>query len=106
MLPLILALAVAGPDPRPAVVDMMMLEGSWRSEAKVELAIRGGTINVDAGDGFNGFSGRLLVQPRSGRFAIAADGNFTEARYELSGDVLILTTGGVKVEYRRRGVGR
>jgi hypothetical protein len=105
MLTLLLSLAVAAPDSRPAVMELALLEGHWLSEGKVELVIKDGSITVIANDGFNWFTGRLLVQPRTGRFAIVAEGEpMTECRYRLAGDVLLLTTRGVVVEYRRKGL--
>ena len=84
MVTLLLALAIAAPDARPAVVELAVLEGRWRSEAGTELVIKGGSVLVDGHDGFNYFGGRLILHPASGRFAIVADGEPpTEARYKL-----------------------
>jgi hypothetical protein len=103
MVALILSLAIAAPDARPAVMELARLEGRWFSEGKVELVISGDTIKVDAGDGFNWFTGRLVLHPHTARFVIVGEGEpATECRYRVSGDVLHLITRGVVVEYRRR----
>ena len=105
MLTLILWLAIAAPDGRPAVAELALLEGRWRIEGNVELVISGDDIRVDAGDGFNWFAGTLRLHPATGRFAIVAEGEpTTEARYSLKGDVLLLRTAGKAVEYRKKGL--
>jgi hypothetical protein len=98
---LILALAIAAPDARPAVVDLAPLEGRWFSEGGTELVIRVGSIKVDGHDGFNYFGGQLLLHPRIGRLAIVDGAGKTECRYRLDEDVLWLTVGGQAVEYHR-----
>jgi hypothetical protein len=101
MVTLLLALAIAAPDARPAVVELARLEGRWLSEAGTELVIQAGTIRVDGHDGFNHFSGRLLLHPATGRFAIVDAAGTTECRYRLGDDVLRLTVGATTVQYGR-----
>jgi hypothetical protein len=98
---LLLVLALAAPDPRPTVTELTLLEGRWLSEGKVELVIRDGIVTVNANDGFNHFSGKLLLHPTSGRFAIVDTAGTIECRYRLDDDVLRLTVGATTVQYRR-----
>jgi hypothetical protein len=87
---LILSLAIAAPDARPPVMELARLDGRWFSDAGTELVIQAGTIRVDGHDGFNHFSGKLLIHPTTGRFAIVDGAGVTECRYRLDDDMLLL----------------
>jgi len=101
MVALLLSLAIAAPDARRAVMEFARLEGRWFSEGGTELLIQAGTIRVGGHDGFNHFTGKLLIHPRTGRFAIVDAAGVTECRYRLVEDELRLRIGGQVVSYRR-----